>query len=124
MKVTYLSILRLLVFLQTLIFSYHLQVIFVEFEAFSHKKNLYFLQPVKSITLDIGNFEGQFRKFTFLKYHLVTVLYTNGHISKSRSINLIVVSNQSLKCAPYNKTKHPFYPKCQLFPVLWECNAK
>ena len=26
-----------------------------------------------------------------------------------------------LKCAPYNDTKNLFYPKCSLFPVLWDC---
>ena len=24
-------------------------------------------------------------------------------------------------CASYNDTKDTFYPKCHLFPVLWEC---
>ena len=33
---------------------------------------------------------------------LFTVLYTKGHITKSMSMNLNLVSNLKLKCASYN----------------------
>ena len=42
---------------------------------------LHFLQPVKSKTIGIGSFKGQFLTIT-LPEKLRKLLYTNGHISK------------------------------------------
>ena len=53
---------------------------------------LHFLQPVRSKTIGIGNFEGRFFKITLPEKPL-KVLYTNGRISISRSMNLILVSD-------------------------------
>ena len=70
-------------------------------------KNLHFLQPFKSKTLGIGNFNSQFLKITLPEKPL-TVLYTDGRISKGRSMKLISVSNKSWSVL---LTKNSFYPK-------------
>ena len=78
-------------------------------------KILHFLQPVKSKTIGI-DLKDQFSEKP------ISVLYTNVHISKCRkSMNLILVSIiLKWKCATYNDSKNSFYPRCHLFPVLWE----
>ena len=55
-------------------------------------KILHFLQPGISKTIGIGNFRGRYLKISLPEKPL-TILYTNGHISKSRSMNLILESN-------------------------------
>ena len=73
---------------------YHLHVI-SDFSNIFLQKILHLLpnpKPVKSKTLGIGNFKGWFLKITLLEKPL-KVLDANGHISKSRSMNLILVSN-------------------------------
>ena len=99
---------------------YHLHIISDWFSNFLPLKFLHFLQLVMSKTIGIGNFKGRFLKIMTPPEKLLTVLVTSGHISKSRSMKLILVSNESWKCAPYNDTKSKIYLKCHLFPVLWE----
>ena len=60
------------------------------------QKFMHFLQPVKSKTTGIVNFNGRFPKITLPEKSL-KVLYTNGHISKSRSMDLILISKIKLK---------------------------
>ena len=60
---------------------YHLHIIYDWFSnIFPHKKNLHFLQPIISKTIEIGNFEGRFLKIILLLKPLT--VYTNHHISK------------------------------------------
>ena len=48
----------------------------------------------------------------------LTVLYTNAISQKSRSMNLILVSNLNWKCASYNDTKKLILPKMWLVPCF------
>ena len=82
---------------------------------------------IQTIGIGILNLKIWFLKnifnFWFLKITLpdkpLIVFYTNVHTSKSRrSMDLILVSNLSWKCAPYNDIKNIFYPKYHLHPVL------
>ena len=92
--------------------------LFVWFFTHFPTKNLHFLQPLISKTKGIGNFKGRFLKITLPEKPL-TVLYTNGHFSKSRmSMNLILVSYESWKFSPYNDTKNSFYLKCHSFRLV------
>ena len=104
-KITHLSILRskgfffrfvfvFVFFLNTMIcFLSPLHYFWLNFKYFPSQKILHFLQSVKSKIIGIGNFKGQFLKIA-LPEKLLTVLYTNGHISKSvKSMNLTLVSN-------------------------------
>ena len=73
---------------------YHLHVIWDMILKHFQQKILDFLHPVISKTIGIGNFKGRFLKIT-LREKLLKILYTNGHIWKSRR------SIRSLHGLPY-----------------------
>ena len=87
----------------------------LNFKHFS-TKILHFLPPVKSKNIGIWNVKGWFLKITLPEKPLM-VLYTNCHISKSRSMNLILVPNYSWKCAltMISKTHFPQNVNCSMF---------
>ena len=65
---------------------------------FFHKRNLHFLQPVRSKTIGIDYFKGRFLYITFQRMHGLT---HNGHSNSVGSMNLNLVSNLSWMYAPY-----------------------
>ena len=102
---------------------YHLHVISDWYSNIFPQQNSAFSAACHIQNYGIGDFifKDQFLKITLPEKWLV-VLYTNGQISKSEmSMNLVLVFKLKRKCSPYNDTKTLFYPKCQLFLVLWEC---
>ena len=119
-KITHLSILRFLFFTYLnvcfLPFSSNFWLIFKHFP--TKHSALSAACHTQNYSLGIQNFRGWFLKTTLPEKPL-TVLYTNGHIPKSRrSMNLMLVSNLSWKCAPYSDTRNSVSPKCHLFPIL------
>ena len=121
-KMTHLSILRVF-FLGTLKrFLLPPRSFWLIFKHFpTKKKNLHFLQPVISKTKGMENFKGWFLKIT-LPEKLLMVLYTNGHISKSsRKYELNFGIKLKLKACSLQWCQNCFFPKCHLFPGLWEC---
>ena len=83
-NMTHLSILRFsFIYIPNYVF-YYLHEISDWFSNIFPQIILHFLQPVLSKSIiEIGNSKGQLLKITLLEKPL-TVLYTNGHISKSR----------------------------------------
>ena len=78
-------------------------------------KILHFLQPVVSYPKLLWKFKGRILKITLKKKKMLTVLHTNGHISKSRrSMNLIFSIKLKLKVCSLQWYQKLILPKMLL----------
>ena len=101
---------------------YHLHVISNLFSDIFPRKILHSLQSVKSKTIGIGKRAiSQNHTTRETAYGLIHKYDHNLKKKEEYEFDDFGINLKLKKCAPYNDTKNSFYPKCHLFPVLWEC---